>query len=259
MAADIDTQNFFLIGQEGLLIVFLHCRQRYVHRLLCRVSQPVKQAHLSAQRIFLFLRYLIQDLGITKHILMAVAAKAIQRTGFDKILHCTLVDFFTGETIRQITNGGKGSIFLSFGHNGFLHRLTNTFDRRQTITDSLSFYGKFAEASVNIRRQDLYAHLAAGQNIFGNLRRVIYYRSHQRCHKFHRIIVFQPGRLVRYYRIGCRMGFIKGIFCKIRHIIVDLIGYLLGNTIADTARNPLFFITVNKILSLFCHNSSFFL
>ena len=55
------------------------------------------------------------------------------------------------------------------------------------------------------------------------------------------------------------MGLVERIFGKIGHIVVDFIGNLLGNTIADTSGNALFFITINKVLALLGHNGGLFL
>ena len=55
------------------------------------------------------------------------------------------------------------------------------------------------------------------------------------------------------------MGFIKGIFRKIHHGIVNLICRLLADTIIDAALNALLLIAVNKVLSLRIDNILLFL
>ena len=46
------------------------------------------------------------------------------------------------------------------------------------------------------------------------------------------------------------MGFVERIFGKIDHGIVDRVRCLLADAIGDTALNPLFFISINKVLPL---------
>ena len=75
-----------------------------------------------------------------------------------------------------------------------------------------------------------------------------HYGSHQSRHIFQGIIIFQVRSLVSHHRIGRRMGFVKGVFCKINHIVVNLIGNPLLNPVADTARNSFFLIAVHLLL-----------
>ena len=95
MSTDVNAENLLFKGQKLLFIVFCHIRQRNIDRLLCRIAEPVEQTHLSGQGIFLFLIHLIQNLGIAQHILVAVAAEAIESTGFDKVFHGSFIDFFS--------------------------------------------------------------------------------------------------------------------------------------------------------------------
>ena len=53
------------------------------------------------------------------------------------------------------------------------------------------------------------------------------------------------------------MGFVKGVFCKINHFIVNFAGDLFINAVVDTARHIFIRIAVNKIFPLFFHNGSF--
>ena len=55
------------------------------------------------------------------------------------------------------------------------------------------------------------------------------------------------------------MGFIKGIFCKFRHIVINFIGHRFRNTVSDTALNALFLISIYKIFALSSHHRCFFL
>ena len=112
---------------------------------------------------------------------------------------------------------------------------------------------------IDIRRQDPDSHLTAGHNVFCHFHGIVNNRSHQGCHKFYRIIIFQPGCLIGHDGVGCRMGFIEGILGKIRHFIKDSVGCCFINAIGDTARYTKFLIAVDKILALLGHNIGFFL
>ena len=55
------------------------------------------------------------------------------------------------------------------------------------------------------------------------------------------------------------MGFIKRIFGKIDHLVIDLVGDLLADPVVDAARHPVLRISVDKTFPLFFHDGCFFL
>ena len=55
------------------------------------------------------------------------------------------------------------------------------------------------------------------------------------------------------------MGFVKGIFCKIDHLIIDAIRHCLGNPLGKATVNALFRISVHKMFSLFFHHGKLLL
>ena len=144
---------------------------------------------------------------------------------------------------------------LSFCNNALDHRTTNTLDGIQAITDGSTGHGKCTFTLIYIRCKNTDVHLPTGQNILGHLRGVIDDRCHQRCHKFHRIIIFQPRSLIGNYRISRCMGFIKCIFCKVDHIIIDLICHIFLDTSGNTPRYAFRFISIYKVLAFLLHDS----
>ena len=97
------------------------------------------------------------------------------------------------------------------------------------------------------------------EDILCYLARVIDYGSHKRRHKFHRVVIFQICRLVGHHCIGRRMGLIEGIFCKVRHLIKNMVCDLLRDAFCNTARHMLLLIAVDEILPLLRHNGFLFL
>ena len=146
------------------------------------------------------------------------------------------------------------TIIFPLLYQSFDHRSSHTFDRGQAISDRTVIYRESIHSTVHIRRQDLNPHLSADQNIFSNLIWEINNRCHKCSHKFYRIIVLQICCLVGNNCIGCCMGLIKGILCKINHIIIDLICSFLINSICNTSGNSLCFISINKVLALLFHD-----
>ena len=69
----------------------------------------------------------------------------------------------------------------------------------------------------------------------------------------------QPRRLIGHHRVSRRMGLVKGIFCKISHLIKDRLRHILRDPFADTAGYSLFRITEHKVLSLLGHYIALFL
>ena len=55
------------------------------------------------------------------------------------------------------------------------------------------------------------------------------------------------------------MRLIKGIFCKIDHLVIDMICHLLINAIVHTAYNPFLCISINEVFPFLLHHLCFLL
>ena len=220
MPADIHAKHFFFKGKELLFIIFFYIRHADFKIFFIFLRHKVKQRHLTCHCIFLLLIYTVHNLHIDHHQLFSVITKTIQCSCFDEILYGAFIQFFSGQTFHKIAEISIDSILVSFPHDCIDHRFSDTFDRRKAISDAfiifkcffscffrafVFFYGKSTLALVDIRRKQTDPHLAAVQNIFCHFRWIINDRGHQSCHKFYRIVIFQPCCLICNYRITCRM------------------------------------------------------
>ncbi len=55
------------------------------------------------------------------------------------------------------------------------------------------------------------------------------------------------------------MRFVKRIFGKIDHFVIDLICHLFADPVCHTAADALFFIAIDKVFAFFFHDLTFFL
>ena len=226
MTAYIHAQDFFFKSQLGLFWIFLHVRHTDLEGFLLFIRDQIKQTHLPCHDILFLLIYGVQYLGIDHHFLPSVTGKTVKSSGFDKVFNSLFIYVFSRHTFNKILEIFKFSSFLTFFYNGFYHRSSDTFNSGQPIADSPVIHRKLTLSFVDIRRKNGNPHLPAGKDIFRHLRRVIDDRSHKSSHKLYREIILQIGCLIRDHRISRRMGFIKGILCKIDHLIIDLICHL---------------------------------
>ncbi len=150
-------------------------------------------------------------------------------------------------------------MFFSLFHKALDHRPAHALDRIQPITDRSAGYRKDAFTFIDIRSQNTDSHLTACHDIFRYFRRIVNHRSHQSSHELYRIVIFQPRGLICHHGISSRMGFIKCIFGKINHFIIDFIGSCLRDPACYAPRNLLLFISIDKILPLLLHDRSLFL
>ena len=208
---------------------------------------------------------MIHDLRIHAHELLSGSAEGIKRASFDEVFNRALIQIFfirlhSGQKIVQIM---KRTTLRTLCNNRIDNRTPYTFDSSECIADRLYCftgsigiigYGKTRTAFIDIRRQQMNAHAAAGSNITGNLWRIINDGGHQCCHKFYRIIMFEPGCLDGNNSVTGCMWFIKCIFCKIHHGIIDLIGCLFWNAFGLASRNAFRCISVDKILPFHFHD-----
>ena len=254
MTAQIDPKYIFLESEDHFFVIFFHIRHPDLIFFLFFITYQVKQTHLTGKRIFLFLCNTVHDLTVNKHFLTAVAFQTVQCTGFDKVFDCTLVDR-SCQSLDKILQRTILALYFSFFYQRIDDRAAHTLDCRKPITNRAIIHRKSICTSVDIRRKDLNIHLPTYLNIFCHFCRHFNHRCHKRSHKFHRIVIFQKRCLIRNDCISCCMGFIKCIFCKINHIIIDLVCSLLGNPVCNTSRNSLGLISINKILAFLLHHS----
>ena len=258
MSAKINPQYIFFKGQDNFLCIFSHIWHTDLISLLIFFTNQVKQAHLPCHAVLLILADMIHYPAINQHFLLPVAWQAVKCPCLDKIfdgafIHLPAVSF------NEITQCTVDSVFPALLHQRFDHRPAHTFNSGKAITDPSLVNRKATFSVINIRRQNLNSHLTAYLNILCHFGWHFDHGGHKRSHKFHRIIIFQISRLISYDCISCRMGFIKSIFCKISHFIIDLICCLLRDPVGNTARHSLLLISIYKVLPLFFHDRSFFL
>ena len=258
MSAEVNTKNLLFIRKQGILIIFSHIRHTDLKIFFYILFRKVKKAHLSGNGILFVLGNTVHDLCVNGHFLSSVAFQTVNCSCFDKILYSPFIHNSCQPLDKILQRQIRASVF-TFLHKSLDHRPSHAFDGRKSITDCSIIHGKSIDTAVYIRRKNPDIHLAAYLNILRNLIRHFYYRRHKRRHKFYWIIILQISSLIGNHSISCRMRFIKRIFCKIDHVIINLIGYFFRDPICNTARNSFLLISVHKILPLFFHNRSLFL
>ena len=260
MPADVDSEHFFFKSKARLFGVLSDIRQFDLKLTLLVVFHQIEQRHLPSHRIFLLLAHMLHDPDIDAHKLFSRSAETVQRSGFDKALDHALVHrIFHRDPRDKIFQILKRTKFLPILYDHIDDRTSHAFDRHQTVPDAALVHGKIRHAAVDVRRQDLNVHMPACINIFCHFRRIFNHGSHQRRHKFYRIIVFQKCGLIRHDRVCSGMGFIERILGKIDHFIIDLVRRLLIDPVFDTSRNAVLFVAINKDLALFLHHIRLFL
>ena len=259
MACQVHADDLFFKGQLRLLVILAHIRQGNVKFLFLLLIHKVKEGHLSGHGVFFLLVHLVQDLHVDGHELPSRAAQAVKGSRLDKVLDGAPVHILSGHPLDEILQAAEESVLSSLLDNGVDHRLPDALDGCQAVPDIASVHGEISLSLVDVGRQDGNPHLTAAVNIFCHLRWIFYHGCHEGRHKFHRIVVFQISRLIGHYRVGRCVGLIKSIFCKIDHLVVDLVGRLFVYAVVHAARHALLRVAVDKILPLPLHHIALFL
>ena len=55
------------------------------------------------------------------------------------------------------------------------------------------------------------------------------------------------------------MGFVESVLCKIRHVVIDLVGGFLRDPVGDAARDALLLVPVHEVFAFLGHDRRFFL
>ena len=109
---------------------------------------------------------IIHDLDIYAHKLLACTAQAVHGACLDEVFYGALIHFLVRHTGNKILQIGIGPPCPALGDHGIDNRPSHTLDGSQRIPDLLPRYRKTDLPFVDIRRQDLDPHIAAGHDIF---------------------------------------------------------------------------------------------
>ena len=146
-----------------------------------------------------------------------------------------------------------------FRNHGIYDRPAYTPYRRKREPYPAFICGKHPLALVYVRRQYLYAHLSRFIYILRDFSGVVLHGSHEGSHKLRGVIVFKIRRPVGHNSICRGMGLVEGVFCEIRHLVVDLVRNSFRYPVRNAAFNAFFLVSVDEILALALHYGSFFL
>lgn len=124
---------------------------------------------------------------------------------------------------------------FAFPDDAVNHRTSQGFNGIQTIAHGISLCREFSLSHIDIRWEHGNTEFLTMQQILRGFCRIVNHGRHKCCHKFHRIVKLQPCGLYTDDRIGCRMGFVKRILCKIHHGIVNTVCRFLINAVCHAA------------------------
>ncbi len=254
MSAYIDSQHFLLKCQKHILGIFPHIRHADIKFLLLGFLRNVKQRHLPRQVVSLILCDMIHHLHIDAHKLLPGAAQTVQCPRLDEILHGSLIHVLIRHTGDKVIQIGKQAPLFPLLYQAVNGGAPHSLDRGEGITDAVPCDGKATLSLIDIRRQKGNPHGTAGQDIFRHFLGIINDRGHKRSHKFHRIIILQPGSLIGHHRVSGTVGFVESIFGEVDHVVKNAVCHLLVNSLGNTARHSLSLISVDKILPLLLHD-----
>lgn len=123
--------------------------------------------------IFPLLIDLIHDLNVDHHELLTGAAQAVKYACLDKVLNCTLIDFPATHALDKVLQMLKLTALVPLFNDCLDHRSSHALNCSQTKTDIAVLYRKCSHTFINIRRQDLDAHLAAAVDILSHFTGII--------------------------------------------------------------------------------------
>ena len=188
MPAQIDADRLLLEGEKIFLPEFIDLRQRCPEALARLLAEEVKERNLPRNRILL-LCLLVEQFGNQQEFLPAVSRHRIQRPGLHKALERAPVRLLVGESLDKIFERAERAARLPLPHNLLAHAGADRADCREAEADAVPRDREHRLPVVHIRRQNRNAHLAADQNVLGNLVAVVNDRSHERRHEFLRVVV----------------------------------------------------------------------
>ena len=188
-----------------------------------------------------------------------VFINAVKCACFNQLFKLAAVNLFSVNAVDKVRNvlirsAGFALFFDSFHIGG-----PNAFYGGQAISDIAVFNREISIRLVDIRRQNLEAHLFAlffiKEQFFniGNIQR------HNGAHKFYREMRFQIGCLVRNQGIGRSMRLVKAVRGKFFHLVKNSAGNRFVNTVFNCAFHKHFALFGNFITHFFTHNLTQFI
>ena len=208
--------------------------------------------------VLLSFLHILQNFGKHYQLFSSVTFQAVQGAGMNKEFHCPTIESFLTHSEHKILKIFK-STFFSLLKNGFRRSSSYSFHSGKSIANRSALDGKSHLRFVDIRRKNRNPFFPGHFDVFRSFNRVIHIGTHGCGVKLRSIVALQIGCLIGKECIAYRMRLVKGIFCKINHLIIDAIRHSLGDSLGKTSENTLLRISVNKVFSFFFHNGKLLL
>ena len=264
MTRQIDAEHL-LFHLQQVLAVKVRCRRQMPldadagHAAV--VAGQRKQGHLAFQVVLGVRLRGIDELADDRQFLGPVAGEAVHGAGLDKALERGPVDGVHVQSIHELKDVAR-HVALARSEDLLYHRFAHVLYAQQTVADLAVLRGEVLGALVDVGLQGLDAHVlgVADEDRYGLVVRGI---GHQGGQELGRIVVFQPGRLVRYDSVGSCVGFIERVGRETGHLVEDGVGHFLVYAVADAAGHVdgtvLVQFAVDEVLSFLRHDVRLFL
>ena len=167
----------------------------------------------------------------------ALEAERIKRAGLDERFHGAAVQIARHHPAAEFVERAERAAALALGLELFDEAPADTLDGDETEADILTCHGEVGVRLVHVRRQELYAHVAALGDILGDLRAVVEHAREQRRHILARIVAFHIRRAVGDEGVGNGVCFIEGVVRKINDLVVNAARNVFRYAVGDAAGN----------------------
>ena len=126
----------------------------------------------------------------------ALIAHRVERARFDEVIDRAAVEFAPVHAAAEILKALEQAAALALGDEAVHRAPAHALDGNKAVADVRPADGEVRAGFVDVGRQQLYAHVAALGDVFGDLRTVFKHTRQQRCHVFGGIVPLHIGRAV---------------------------------------------------------------
>ena len=265
MAGQVQTGHFLFHHHLVARAEFLDVRYRYrLRRRLGLRLEIAEEIVLSGNIVARGLAYAVDDRARDLKQRLALIAHAVECARTDEIFHRAAVQLLAGHALAEILKTCEQPVLVPLGDELLDRAPADALDGNEAEADVLPRDGEVRVGFVHVRRQQLYAQLAALRDILRDLRAAFKHGRQQRRHILLRIVPLHICRAVGDDGVAHRVRLVEGVTREVQYLVIDAVGDALRHAVCDSARNAAARVAVNErdalriddLVLLFAHRAA---
>ena len=199
---------------------------------LVRVAEEV---HLAGDVVARGLRDAVYDSAAYLHQRAALIAHRVERAGLYEIFHRAAVQLPAGHAAAEVLKAFEEAAALALRHEAVYRAPAYPLYRHKAVAQVFPRDGEVCARFVDVRRQELYAQLAALGDVLGDLVAVVQHARQQRRHVLLRVVALHVRGAVGDDGVAHGVRLVEGVACEVQYLVIYAVGHAFADAVCDRA------------------------